>query len=72
MDAVNPSHYRMGHIEPIDFIESWQMDYKEGNIVKYLTRYKYKNGIEDLKKARWYLNRLIAELEGIKENKCVD
>lgn len=72
MDAVNPSHYRMGHIEPIDFIESWQMDYKEGNIVKYLTRYKYKNGIEDLKKARWYLNRLIAELEGIKENRGVD
>lgn len=72
MDAVNPSHYRMGHIEPIDFIESWQMDYKEGNVIKYLTRYKYKNGIEDLKKARWYLNRLISDLEGIKENRGVD
>ena len=35
------------------------MDYLEGNIVKYISRYKYKNGVEDLEKARFYLNMLI-------------
>ena len=37
------------------------MNYIEGNIIKYTTRYKFKNGIEDLKKAKWYLEKLIAE-----------
>ena len=35
------------------------MSFLEGNVVKYVTRYKMKNGLEDLKKAQWYLNRLI-------------
>ena len=58
-DAVNPNHYRQGMIEVIDFIEDQQMDYKEGNVIKYVSRYKYKNGLEDLLKAKWYLQRLI-------------
>ena len=37
--------------------------YLQGNIMKYLWRYRYKNGVEDLKKAQWYLNELIDELE---------
>jgi hypothetical protein len=35
------------------------MSFLEGNVIKYVTRYKMKNGLEDLKKAQWYLNRLI-------------
>jgi hypothetical protein len=35
------------------------MNYLEGNLVKYVTRYKFKNGLEDLLKAKWYLDRLI-------------
>jgi len=58
-DIINhPTHYTKG-IESLDFIESWEMSFLEGNIVKYITRYKYKNGLEDLKKAKFYLDRLI-------------
>lgn len=61
-DIINkPSHYNQGSIESIDFIKSQNMNYIEGNIIKYTTRYKFKNGIEDLKKAKWYLEKLIAE-----------
>ena len=38
--------------------------YLQGNIVKYLWRYRYKNGVEDLKKAQWYLNKLIEVYDG--------
>lgn len=38
--------------------------YLQGNILKYIWRYRYKNGTEDLKKAQWYLNKLIQEVEG--------
>jgi hypothetical protein len=61
MDNINPDHYKKGNIEVIDFILDQKMSYLEGNVVKYLTRYKYKNGIEDLDKAKWYLNRLFGE-----------
>ena len=62
-DAVEkPKHYNMG-IETIEYIESWNMDYIEGNIIKYISRYRYKNGLEDLKKGLWYLNRLIKKCE---------
>ena len=70
-DVVNkPLHYNTGgSIECIDYIEDF-LSYKEyrgylrGNIGKYLHRFTYKNGLEDLKKARWYLNRLIQLEEG--------
>jgi len=63
-DMVNhPDHYTNSSIETIDIIESVTAEgfqyYLEGNILKYLTRYRHKNGIEDLKKAQWYLNKLI-------------
>lgn len=64
-DNVNhPSHYNTGSIEVINYIED-KLDYNEftgyltGNIIKYISRYKHKNGIEDLQKAEWYLNYLI-------------
>ena len=59
-DNVNhPKHYMKGLIEPIDFINGNDMDSLEGNIIKYISRYKFKNGLEDLHKARFYLNMLI-------------
>lgn len=59
-DPVNkPSHYNQGKIEVIDFIDDQKFGYYEGNIIKYICRYRYKNGIQDLEKAAWYLNRLI-------------
>ena len=39
------------------------MSFVEGNIVKYVTRWKYKDGVDDLKKARWYINKLINDAE---------
>ena len=59
-DNINPTYYRKG-IETTDYIVSHDMNYVEGNIIKYVTRYKEKNGLQDLLKAEWYLNRLIKE-----------
>lgn len=58
----HPDHYNIpGSIEVIDFIESWSLDFNEGNVVKYVTRHKHKSdALEDLKKARFYIDRLIA------------
>ena len=61
-DKINPNYYR-GTIEVSDFIREYKLDYFEGNVVKYVTRWKRKNGIEDLKKAQWYLNYLIKTQE---------
>ena len=61
-DNINPDHYKQRDIECIDVVED--MPYLEGNIIKYVWRYEGKNGVEDLEKARWYLNRLIERLEG--------
>jgi len=55
----NPSHYTAG-IETADYIESWDMNFFEGNVIKYVTRAPYKGEqTEDYKKAMWYLQRLI-------------
>jgi len=58
-DNINPDHYKQGNIEVIDFILDQQMSYLEGNIIKYVSRYKDKNGLEDLHKAQWYIEELI-------------
>ena len=64
-DPIRPSHYAFdeGVIECIDYIESHAFDFVEGNVIKYVTRYQHKNGTEDLKKAKWYLDRLIKRSE---------
>ena len=59
-DKINPSYYKKG-IETTDYIVSHELDFCSGNIIKYVTRHKEKNGLEDLLKAEWYLNRLIKE-----------
>jgi hypothetical protein len=63
-DNVNkPNHYRKGNVECIDAIKSATGDgyeyYLQGNIIKYMWRYKHKNGLEDLQKAQWYLSELL-------------
>jgi hypothetical protein len=68
-DAVNhPSHYTQGGIECLDAIEASMpaegfQDYCKGNILKYIWRYRHKNGAEDLKKAQFYLDRMIKSVE---------
>jgi hypothetical protein len=59
-DPVNsPKHYTQGDMEVITAIEGLGLDYHQGNVLKYVSRYRYKNGIEDLRKAKWYIDRLI-------------
>ena len=56
----SPPHYTTGGVETIDFIEAKQLNYNLGNVVKYITRADHKgNRIEDLRKAKWYLEREI-------------
>jgi hypothetical protein len=64
-EKVNhPAHYNAGKIEVIDAIVDWELDFIEGNVVKYVTRAKHKGDqLGDLKKARWYLDYLIKNLE---------
>lgn len=55
-----PAHYTRSRIETIDAIEAWGLDFHLGNVVKYISRAGHKgSAIEDLKKARWYLDRAI-------------
>lgn len=70
-DPVNhPAHYTAGGIECIDAIEAATVGltgglaYSTGAAIKYLWRWSRKNGAEDLRKARWYIDRLIGEVEG--------
>lgn len=69
MDNINPQHYKNGDIECIDAIKA-AVIYKHGieaacvaNVIKYLWRYESKNGIEDVRKAQWYIERLIKEIK---------
>ena len=63
----NPSHYTQGKIEVIDFIIDQDMDYLTASALKYLCRYKHKHvgegQIEDLRKARFYIDKLIDSLK---------
>lgn len=68
-DAINPSHYKQGKVECIDALESATVN-KTGleavcvaNVIKYLWRYEAKNGLEDVRKAQWYLAKLINYLD---------
>lgn len=65
MSATNPDHYRQGKVECIDAIESATTDlhgidaFCTGNAMKYLWRWNQKGGVDDLRKAQWYIQRLI-------------
>lgn len=65
---IGGDHYKNKSIQPWDVMESWMGKegfafYLQGNVLKYISRYKEKNGLEDLKKAKHYLEKLI-EIEG--------
>ena len=69
-DMINhPAHYTAGKIECIDALEAATTGLKgieavcTANAIKYLWRWKYKNGVQDLQKAQWYINKLIAVCE---------
>jgi hypothetical protein len=64
-DPINrPSHYNQSRFQPADVIDAWELSYSLGNVVKYICRHRHKNQpLEDLKKARWYLDREIKKLE---------
>lgn len=62
-DMVNqPPHYTHSAVEPIDAIEAWGLNYRLGQVVKYVARHEHKgSALQDLEKARWYLDREIAK-----------
>lgn len=67
----NPTHYVRSFIEPIDVTEAWGLGFHLGNVIKYIERAGHKDPskkIEDLKKAKWYLDRYIAN----NEKECTD
>lgn len=82
MDIINhPSHYNTGSIEVYDFIESQQLNFARGNVVKYVSRAGRKqttgksieeSAIEDLKKAKWYLEKEIARYENFSRGTTTD
>ena len=62
----NPEHYTKGKIEVFDFIVDQDLPWEAGNIIKYLFRYRYKGTpLKDLKKAQWYVNRLVEQMEKV-------
>lgn len=69
MDKINPDYYKSGGFETIDIINAYTDDLHgiyavcTANVLKYICRWHKKNGLEDLKKARWYLNYMIKTLE---------
>lgn len=75
-DSINPDHYKVGGIETIDYMraKSSREEFR-GHLrltaLKYLSRagYKHPDVVEDFKKARWYLDRLIADLEDLDANR---
>ena len=59
-DITKPEHYCAGfQIEPLDYILKNGLDFVEGNIIKYISRYDMKGGVKDLNKAKFYLDKLI-------------
>lgn len=76
MGNINhPAHYNAGKVECIDALEAATTElcgieaFCTANAIKYLWRWKAKNGVEDLEKAKWYIERLIAGLEDAENEK---
>lgn len=67
-DSINPNHYIFGGIETIEYLKAKMTadefrGFLKGNVLKYVSREAEKNGLEDLKKAKWYLDKLIEVIE---------
>lgn len=66
---IKPHHYTRLTIEPWDYVAANNMGYFEGSVIKYVSRWREKNGVEDLKKARAFLDKLIeVELAAVKKD----
>lgn len=68
---VGGNHYKDMKIQPIEYTLANGLGFCEGNVIKYVSRYKSKNGVEDLKKAKHYLELLIEQVENEKDEKNV-
>jgi len=64
---VGGSHYKNYKIQPIEYTLANSLNFCQGNVIKYITRYKDKNGVEDLKKAKHYIDILISEYAKFEE-----
>ena len=67
-DNINPNHYAFGGIETIEYLKAKMTadefrGFLKGNVLKYVSRESKKNGLEDLKKAKWYLDKLIEVID---------
>ena len=61
-DNIKPDHYGNSEIDVIRFCQANNLDFMQGNVIKYVFRYKNKNGLEDLEKAKEFINRMIEDL----------
>ena len=61
--AKDPKHYTKGRTQPWDYIRDNELDYFEGNVIKYVTRHKEKGGKTDIEKAKTYLEKMLLEYE---------
>jgi len=68
-NAVEPAHYTDMAISPLEYIKANNIEWNIANVIKYVSRYKAKNGLEDLKKAQWYLNDIIKDMEPVEHPK---
>jgi hypothetical protein len=65
---IGGNHYKAKSIQPWDYIAANQLGYFEGNIIKYVSRWKDKGGVNDLRKARHYLDKLIEMQVNLNDN----
>jgi Protein of unknwon function (DUF3310) len=68
---IGGDHYKKGRIQPWDYILANDIGYLEGTAIKYLTRWKYKNGVEDLKKARHFIDKAIEHYYSQEANQVI-
>ena len=63
-NVSHPEHYNKGTIEAINLIEDWDLNFSVGNVIKYMLRAPYKGDeVQDLEKAKWYLERHIENVK---------
>ena len=60
-DNIKPDHYGNSEIDVIRFCQANNLDFMQGNVIKYITRYRKKNGLEDIRKTVEYINRILAD-----------
>lgn len=64
---VGGSHYTRQGIQPVEYIRANDLDFFQGNVVKYVTRYKFKDGLKDLEKCKHYIEMIIEDFKNNKE-----